>query len=352
MRLLFITIACFITTLIGCETALAVPEDNNLGYVVQLVQPKSQIDPNQSYFYVQTEPGVEQELEVRIKSTKKESVKIKISAADAFTGDNGTIEYTADKKKLDESLKNPISSLIKIDTPEITIGNYEEKKVTVRLNPSEEHYKGIKMGALVFKLDLGEQSSGVATEFSYRTGFLMSESGDEFTDGQTLEMTSVKASIKRGKKMVLASLRNPEPKVLEDMDITATMVKQGTDDVVKQKTVQNYSMAPNSHFDFEMDWGIDSLPSGTYTLKLDAKNANKEWHLSENFTITNKEAKEMNEQSAFKIVTPTWIKVMSITMAILTVMLAIIIIVRRKKWEKLWKKMRLKKKKKKKKKKI
>ncbi|WP_339099501.1 DUF916 domain-containing protein [Enterococcus sp. DIV0849a] len=98
IRLLFITIACFITTLIGCETALAVPEDNNLGYVVQLVQPKSQIDPNQSYFYVQTEPGVEQELEVRIKSTKKESVKIKISAADAFTGDNGTIEYTADKK--------------------------------------------------------------------------------------------------------------------------------------------------------------------------------------------------------------------------------------------------------------
>jgi len=350
IRLLCFVIVYLFANSIGGQIALAASEDDNLGYVVSLVQPKSQIDPNKSYFYIQTEPGIEQELEVRIKSTKKENVKIKISATDAFTGDSGTIEYTDKKEKLGETLQNPVSSLVKIDTPEITIGNFEEKKVMVRLTPPKEHYEGVKMGALVFKLDVGEKSSGVATEFAYRTGFLISESGDEFNNGQTLELTSAKAAIKRGKKMVLANLKNPEPKVLEDLNITAMMVRKGTDNVIKQKTVQNYSMAPNSQFDFEMDWGIENLPSGTYTLKLEAENGNKEWNLSKDFTISNKEAKEMNEQSVFKIVTPMWIKIVTVIMAFITMMNGVITIVRRKKWEKKWKKLRLKKKKKNKKK--
>jgi len=350
-KLLCIVLVYLLANSIGIEKALAASEDDNLGYVVSLVQPKSQIDPNKSYFYVQTEPGVEQDLEVRIKSTKKESVKIKISTTDAFTGDNGTIEYTEKKEKLGETLQNPLSSLVKVETPEITIGNFEEKKVMIRLTPPKEHYEGIKMGAIVFKLIEGEQSSGVATEFSYRTGFLISESGDEFNNGQTLEMTSVKAAIKRGKKMVLANLRNPEPKVVEDLNITAEMIRKGTDNVIKQKTVQNYSMSPNSQFDFEMDWGIENLPSGTYTLKLKAENGNKDWNLSKDFTITNKEAKELNEKSAFKIVTPTWIKIVTLIMAFITIIGIFLVMVRRKKWEKKWKKLRLKKKKKRKEKK-
>lgn len=341
-------ILCCITFSTAFIQANAAPEEDNLGYVVSLVQPKTQIDPNKSYFYVQTEPGVSQELEVRIKSTKKEQVKIKISAADSFTGDNGTIEYTEDKKKLSDSLKEPISSMIKVDTPEITIGNFEEKKVIVKLTPPKEHYKGVKMGALVFQLDLGDKDTGVATQFAYRTGFVISENGDDFNDGQTLELDNVKASMKRGKKMVLATLKNPEPKVLENLNITATMIKQGTEAVVKEKTVQNYSMAPNSHFDFEMDWGLESLPSGTYTLKLNAKNDYKEWNLSEDFTITNQQAKSINEKSTFKIITPDWIKIITIVMIILNIIVIILIFMRRKTWEKRWKKLRIIKKRKKK----
>ena len=72
-KLLCIVLVYLLANSIGIEKALAASEDDNLGYVVSLVQPKSQIDPNKSYFYVQTEPGVEQDLEVRIKSTKKET---------------------------------------------------------------------------------------------------------------------------------------------------------------------------------------------------------------------------------------------------------------------------------------
>ncbi|EOL49876.1 DUF916 and DUF3324 domain-containing protein [Enterococcus caccae] len=321
--------------------------DDNLGYTVTLVQSNNQIDPTKSYFYVKTTPGETQTLEVRIKSTKKEEVHLKIYGTNAITGDAGTIEYSADKTLYDQTLREPVTSMIKITTPDVTVSNYEEKTVKIQVTPPKEKYDGVKMGAIVFALDQEEKAkSGVSTEFSYRVGLITSESGDEFNNAQKLDLKSAKASIKRGKKMVLGHLQNPEPKVLENLSIVATMTKKGTDEVVKRKSVENYSMAPNSSFDFEMDWGIAAMPSGTYTLKLDASNDYQEWQLSKEFTITNQQAKKMNEESAFKIITPNWIKGAAIFLIVGTVLVMLAMVFRRTKWEKQWKKVRIAKRKK------
>ncbi|WP_348921762.1 DUF916 and DUF3324 domain-containing protein [Enterococcus rotai] len=344
---IYTAIICVFSLFFFVDHVSAADDDNNLGYTVTLVQPNTQIDPNKSYFYVKTTPGEAQTLEVRIKSTRKENVRIKIYGTNAITGDGGTIEYSDDKSYYDSTLKEPVTSMLKFPTPEITVGNYEEKTVKIQLTPSKEKYDGVKMGAIVFALDQGEKAkSGVSTEFSYRVGLITSQSGDEFNNAQTLNMISAKASIKRGKKMVLANLQNPEPKVLENLSIVGTMTKKGTDEVVKRKSVENYSMAPNSSFDFEIDWGIANLPSGTYTLKLDASNDYQEWQLSKEFTITNQQAKKMNEESAFKIITPTWIKVTTIVLLIVAGVIMLLILVRRKKWAKQWKKIRIAKRKK------
>ncbi|EOL49886.1 DUF916 and DUF3324 domain-containing protein [Enterococcus caccae] len=344
---IYIGLICVFSLFFFADQVRAAEDDNNLGYTVTLVQSNTQIDPNKSYFYVKTTPGEAQTLEVRVKSTKKENVHIKIYGTNAITGDGGTIEYSDDKTYFDSTLKEPVTSMIKIANPDITIGNYEEKTVKIQLTPPKEKYDGVKMGAIVFALDQGEKAkSGVTTEFSYRVGLITSGSGDEFNNAQTLNLNSAKASIKRGKKMVLANLQNPEPKVLENLSIVGTMTKKGTTEVVKRKSVENYSMAPNSSFDFEMDWGIANLPSGTYTLKLDASNDYQEWQLSKDFTITNQQAKKMNEESAFKIITPTWIKGSAIFLLVVTVLIVSLTLFRRKKWEKQWKKVRIAKRKK------
>lgn len=342
MKIFYLVFLCLFSVLFLTDVANAADKEDTLGYTVNLVEPNTQIDPTKSYFYVKTTPGEAQTLEVRIKSTKKEEVKIKIYGVNAITGDAGTIEYSEDKTLYDETLKEPITSMLKVETPEITVGNYEEKTVKIRLTPPKEPYEGVKMGAIVFALDQGKQAkNGVSTEFSYRVGLIASQSGDEFNNGQTLNLNSVKASIKRGKKMVLATLQNPEPKVLENLNIIATMTKKGSDEVVKRKDVENYTLAPNSMFDFEMDWGIAELPSGTYTLKLDASNDYQEWQLSKEFTITNQQAKKINEESAFKIVTPDWIKIGTVVLIILTVVTIALVFIRRRQWEQQWKKIRI-----------
>ena len=110
---------------------------NDMGYTVSAVPNSKQIDPEQTYFYLQTAPGEEQQLKVKVKSTRKDPVKIKIYATDAYTGDQGTVEYTADPKELDSSLKDSVSSLLKIEEPSITVENFEEKEVVIPIDPSK-----------------------------------------------------------------------------------------------------------------------------------------------------------------------------------------------------------------------
>ncbi|MGM0218052.1 DUF916 and DUF3324 domain-containing protein [Enterococcus sp. AZ126] len=343
-----IVVSCVIVSLVSTREVYA-KDENNLGYVVTPLQPNTQIDMEKSYFYIKTVPGETQTLQVRVASTKKEEVHLKIYGVNAMTSNSGTINYTEDLTNKDDTLKEPLTSLVKVETPEITVGNFEEKTVNIQVTAPKEHYEGVKMGAIVVGLipDKKKQK-GMSTEYNYKIGLITAENGDEFTNGKTLKLNTVKAAIFHGKKMVLASLQNPEPKVIDNLNIVVTMTEKESGKAIKEKTVQNYKLAPNSHFNFELDWGINDLPSGTYTLKMDAKNYDEEWHLSKDFKITNEESKEINASSVFKIKTPTWLKVVSIVMAITSLALMGTLFYRRKKWEKAWKRLRIAKKKKKK----
>lgn len=349
-KLYFILLLCGLFLLGGQMPGLA-EEDNGLGYTVSLVQPATQIDPTKSYFYIETKAGEAQTLEARIKSTRKEAVNVRIFSANAITGDEGTIEYSSEPGDVSSTLTEPITSMVTIEPAEVTVGNYEEKTVRIQLVPPKESYEGVKMGALIFALEQEEEAaSGVLTKFSYKIGLITSESGELFNDGEELQLTAAKAAIKRGKKMVLGTLQNPEPKVLENLTIEAVMLKKDTDEVVKTKSVENYRMAPNSQFDFELDWGLGNLPSGTYLLNLAVSNGVNEWQLSKELTITNQQAKAINQESAFQLVTPMWVKIVAVGISIASVLLFLVIVLRRRQWTVQWQKLRLDRKKKREKK--
>ncbi|WP_348921154.1 DUF916 and DUF3324 domain-containing protein [Enterococcus rotai] len=325
-------------------------EESNLGYTVSAVPSSKQIDPEQSYFYVQTTPGEAQKLKVTVKSTRKEPVKISVYATNGFTGDQGTIEYTDDTKLLDETLKVPISSMVKIDTPNITVEDYEEKEVTIDLTPPNESYLGVKMGALVFQLEDSGVDQPVANKFAYRIGLVTSENGDDYRDSKTLNLLDAKSTLKRGKKMVLATLQNPEPKILSNLEIQAEVKEKENNNVVKKTTAKEYNMAPNSRFEFEMDWGTSAIRGGTYLLSMTVSNGYNDWKFEKEFTITAAQAKQMNEESGFKIITPLWIKIVTIVLFSMTGIITGIIVLRRKTMEEQWKVRKRKKRKKRKKK--
>ncbi len=323
-------------------------ESSNLGYTVSAVLNGKQIDPEKSYFYIQTVPQEEQLLKVKVKSTQKEPIKLKLYATDAFTGDSGTIEYTEDKKMLDTTLHDPISKIVKVETPSLTVEKFEEKEAVFKLTPPSENYKGVKMGALVFEVADEESEEQVSSKFSYRIGLITSETGDDYKDSKTLNLIDSKSTLKRGKKMILTTLQNPEPKMISNLEIVADVKAKDSEKIVKKKKVENYMMAPNSHFDFEMDWGTGTVRAGTYILTMHANDGYSDWKFEKEFTITGDQAKSMNENSGFRIITPTWIKIVTILILVLIGIITVMIFVRKKNMEIEWKRKREKRKKKRK----
>lgn len=346
----FIYLALFMSLFLFLFPVQSMAEDDNLGYSVSAILNGKQIDPEKSYFYIQTTPGEQQELAVTIKSTKEAPVNVKVSVQDAFTGNKGTVEYTSDKELLDSTLTNPMSSILKVETPKVTVENFGATEAKFTLTPPSESYQGVKMGTLVFEVDDSEEDAGpVGTEFSYRIGILTSETGEEYENSQTLNLLDAKSMLLRGKKMILATLQNPEPKVLSRLAITAELKNKETGKVMKKEQVENYALAPNSKFDFEMDWGTSNIPAGKYVLKMVAKSPYNDWQFEKEFTITGEQAKSMNDQSAFKIITPTWIKGATILCLSLTIGVTGTLLVRRKKMEAEWERRRKRRKRKKKK---
>ncbi|ALS02726.1 hypothetical protein ATZ33_15480 [Enterococcus silesiacus] len=345
----FIYLALFMSLFLFLFPIHSMADEENLGYSVSAILNGKQIDPEKSYFYIQTTPGEEQELAVTVKSTMEEPVKIKVYVEDAFTGNKGTVEYTTDKKLLDSTLKDPMSSIVTVETPSVTVENFGATEAKFKLTPPSENYAGVKMGTLVFELDNGEEEGGVGTKFAYRIGIVTSETGEDYDTSQTLNLLDAKSTLLRGKKMILATLQNPEPKVLSKLAITAELKNKENETVMKKEQVENYALAPNSSFDFEMDWGTADIRAGTYVLTLAAKNSYNDWKFEKEFIITGEQAKSMNEQSGFKIITPTWIKVVTIGCLIFMLGITGLLLIRRKKMALEWERRRKRKKRKKKK---
>lgn len=273
----FIYLALFMGFFLFLFPIHSMADEENLGYTVSAILNGKQIDPEKSYFYIQTTPGEQQELAVTIKSTTEEPAKVKVYVEDAFTGNKGTVEYTTDKKLLDSTLTEPMSSLVTVETPTVTVEKFGASEAKFTLTPPNGNYSGVKMGTLVFELDNSEEEGGVGTKFAYRIGIVTSETGEDYDTSQTLNLLDAKSMLLRGKKMILATLQNPEPKVLSKLAITAELKNKANETVMKKEQVENYALAPNSNFDFEMDWGTSDIKAGTYVLTLVAQNSYNDW---------------------------------------------------------------------------
>lgn len=324
--------------------------DSGIGFSIEPVYSSNQIDTNKDFYYLLTKPGVEQIIEVDIISSQKEPIDIEIKMQNGISQSNGQMGYTEDLKKLDESLSNPFSSLIAKDSIDkvVTVENFEKKRVRLKFIPPQKSYPGVKVGALVFsEAKKDDQVTGVGNRYAVRIGVLLSESGDTYNDSKTLKLKSAKATIKNSRKLVIGHLQNPEPKLLDRLNLQGEIKAKDSGKVVKTMKATNYTMAPNSHMDVEFDWGVDDIKSGSYEMIIKADTPNKDWELKKEFVISSEEANKVNEESGIKIVTPKWLKVTTVFLGIATILIIISIIIRIRKKEKEWHKIQLRKKKKK-----
>lgn len=309
------------------------------GFTVESVIPENQVDVTKSYYYLQVEPDTEQVIQVKVRSKQEEPVTVKLAVHDAVSSSVGAINYADPKPKLDESLKDPVTDLVTIndDQKEITLANFEEKIVEYTIRTPKEPFAGVKLGSLRFvKKDDPEEAkkqTGVVPEYAYVIALMLTEDEETFNHGADLHLKDVDLKLSNGRKVVAANIQNDQPKVLQELNIQGQVKRKGENTVLSEHKMENYSVAPNSNFDFEIPLGLESFRPGIYVFTGEGKGDGQTWKWEQEFTIGQSKADQINEEAAYQLRVPEWVPWVAGGLALLQIGIVGYLIRRQRQWQ-------------------
>lgn len=328
----FLQLILYLSIIIFSKGIIVNAENDGIGFEVSPILSSTQIDRELGYYYIQTEPNVKQSFDMSVLNTSDKGITLEVFIENAISTDNGSISYSDNLEKIDKSLKNPLSEIIVPKEKSIIVKAREEKTVSFEITPPKSSYSGIKMGRVIIKERIEKNKKGIKQQYQYGVGIITSESGDSFNDGQTLDLTSVKASIYSGSKVMEANIVNPDPKTIENLKVRSYVTKKGDSKKIKERNIDNFSFAPNSKLSYMIPWGLSNFKTGEYTFHFTASNEFDSFDLKKDFKIRGDDANKLNNEVAFSVGTSKMIIITIIIVNSILVCLIFFILIRNKKW--------------------
>ena len=276
---------------------------------------------------------------MKVKSLQEEPVTIQIKVHDAVSSSVGSIDYANDKPKLDASLKQPITELVQVKdgTKEITLNNKEEKVVEFEITPPQAPFSGVKLGSIRFlrKNDQAEkETSGLVPQYARVIAIMLTEDEEAFNQGAELHLKRVNLQLSNGRKVIAARIQNDQPKVLQEMTIQGNVRKKGDKKILAKQKQENFSVAPNSNFDFEIPLGLEKFEAGTYVFTGKAEGDDRTWKWEEEFTVGKEQADKVNEETVYKVLVPSWVPWVALSLGVVLIVLVAFLLRRQQEWKK------------------
>lgn len=292
----------FVFIFLGILSAVSVFASEGVYFSVSSVIPKNQINKNLSYFDLKVAPSSSQELKVKIFNNKDHEIKVKAMVTPATTCRNGFISYT-NLTNYDESLRHPLSDILKLDQSEYVVPAGGFTTATALLSMPAESYDGIILGGLVFtKADDSFKTAGksqmaaqIENEYQYVVGVMLSENDNKVIANMNLKY--IKSTLVNYHTGLAVNLQNDTSVIIPNLKISGTVYKKGSSEVYKSAEKENVKMAPNSNFDFMIDWKNHKFEAGEYRIHVVAQNEEYFWEWDENFTITPEQANDTNKDA-------------------------------------------------------
>lgn len=286
--------------------------ENTMGFSVESVPSQNQVDKTKSYFYLIVEPDTKQTIQVKVKNLTEEPIIIQPTIHDAVSSSVGAIDYADPKPKLDKSLKDPITSLVKMkdEAHELTLSANEEKTIDYEITPPTTSFPGVKLGSLRFvrKVDESEKvKNGVTPEYARVIAVMLTEDEEPFNEGAELHLKTVRLNLANGRKIIAANIQNDQPKVLQELSIKGQVTRKGEKEIIAKHEMEGCSVAPNSNFNFEIPLGLERFASGTYLFTGEAKGDGRTWKWEKEFTVDRAQAEQVNDEAVYQVRVPEWV---------------------------------------------
>ena len=281
-------------------------EEGNNAFSVKAILPDNQRNKDATYYDLEVKPGQEQDLSLELFNSSSKEQKLSLAINPAITNDNGVIDYSTlpSNYKYDPSLTTPINTIASTEKIVIIPAN-SKKIVKIHLKLPNENFKGMILGGIYITSltddtddsDNKETGMQIKNKIAYTIGMTLVESNEEVKADLQYEKTT--ATQEAGRNIVKATIRNPQPINLDDISYQAKIYKEGSTEVIHERTVEGYRMAPQSVFNYPISWNNKPFKAGKYQIKLTAesKKTGQKWNWDEAFTIEADEAKKLNEKA-------------------------------------------------------
>ncbi|MDB1688382.1 DUF916 and DUF3324 domain-containing protein [Enterococcus casseliflavus] len=257
--------------------------------------------PQSSYFDLTVSPKETRELHIRIYNSADKDIQVKIEANNGSTNDNGITSYL-NEDEVDPTLKIPFQSLATIKDKVVTVPKQGTYDATIQLMIPETSFEGVILGGIRLSSvekeeDLQTETSAVAANIAYTIGVVLSES-DEVIEPQ-MNLLGIKTEQRNGRNYISANLQNAAPRIIQELEVKATVYPQGESDILYEASSTNLRMAPNSNFHYGVSLEDQAFQPGTYTMMLQGTADGKNFSFKKNFSISSKEAKEWNKNAVY-----------------------------------------------------
>ena len=271
---------------------------------VKAILPENQHNKEVPYFDLRMAPGQKQELELELTNPTDKDELISLELNDATTNDVGAFDYTNRGKdyKRDDSLKLSVTDVANIQD-EVLVKAKTTEIVKIKVEMPEQAFKGLLVGGI--RVTQGEKdteksdssNTEIKNKVAYTIGMTLSESDDEVK--AELDLLKAFARQTNGRNVIKGNVQNSEPIPLEAITYKAKVTKKGSEKVLHESQVENYRMAPNSNFNFDVSWKNEPFKVGDYTYHLEAesKETGQKWEWQTDFTIKSEEAKNLNKNA-------------------------------------------------------
>lgn len=303
--------------------------EGDMAYSVKANIPENQINKSLTYFDLKMEPNQKQEISLTVNNSIDQKTTLLISPNVAITNQNGVIDYSQSKGKLDSSLKTPLRSIIS-KAQEVELEPNQTKEVVFTLQMPEKEFDGLILGGVYItkKEDASkdknkEEAVQIKNKYSYVIGIQIRENTNEIKPA--LKLNQIKPTLLNYRTAITANLQNTEATLIKELSVDAKVMKKGSSKVLHETSKKNMSMAPNSNFNFPINWDNQGLEAGKYTLELVANAKEEKWEFQQDFEITAKSSKDLNKEAVeLEKSEPNWLLIIGITIVGLVVTIILI----------------------------
>ncbi|BDR59049.1 DUF916 and DUF3324 domain-containing protein [Xylocopilactobacillus apicola] len=316
-------LACLILVHILAPSQVKAAENPNSDFFVHPQLSEKQLRGVSDFFDVLMEPQETHTLQLNVYNNADQVKDFSIQLENTITNDFGVIEYLHNAKEYDKTLRYKFTDLAISDST-VTVPAKGSAPVSIKVKMPNEKLDGIILGGVRVSGKSSDQkkigkSSGITNVFSYVIPVKLRQNTKEVPN--KLNFLSVKVGKQNYSNVVKVRLQNPQPEILRDLTLTATIYDESGKKEVYPPQTNELKLAPNSNFDYAVSLGDGKIKAGKYFVKLNAKakELDKEW--KKPFQITEARAKEFNDDFALKEGTPSHISTLTIVILLLVIIL-------------------------------